>query len=201
MMSLQPFVGGNVSTPMRRLERTSLFDTPAGFDEPLEMLLGCHRRIEKQLTTLKRLRAHLAAHGVDAEATTAAQAILKYFLQAAPNHLEDEERDLFPMLERRISDDPEAERFRAFREGLEAEHRVLESAWTRIRKPLEGISEGLTRTLAADDVDRFVDAYSRHIAAEEATLKELVERWLDDGDRQMLGRAMAARRGVHPPRA
>jgi hemerythrin-like domain-containing protein len=186
---------------MRRLERTSLFDTPAGFDEPLDMLTGCHRRIEKQLETLKRLRAHLEAHGVDAEATTAAQAVLKYFVQAASNHLDDEEHDLFPMIERRINDPGEATRFRAFRETLEADHRHLEAAWARIRKPLEALSEGLTRTLPADDVQAFIDAYAHHILAEENTLKEFVDRWLDDGDRQMLGRAMAARRGVQAPRA
>jgi len=199
--ALQPLRGGNVFISMRRLERTSLFDTPAGFDEPLEMLLGCHRRIEKQLQTLKRLQAHLEAHGVDAEATGAAQAILKYFVQAAPNHLDDEERDLFPMIERRISDDREARRFRDFRDSLEADHRVLEGAWSKLRKPLESIADGLVRRLPAHDVQVFVEGYARHIAAEEATLKEFIERWLDDGDRQMLGRAMAARRGVQAPRA
>jgi hemerythrin-like domain-containing protein len=186
---------------MRRLERTSLFDTPAGFDEPLEMLLGCHRRIEKQLETLKRLRAHIEARGVDAEATAVAQSVLKYFVQAAANHLEDEERDLFPMIERRIDDPGEASRFRAFRESLESDHRLLEAAWARLRKPLDGISDGLTRALPAEDVRTFVDAYSHHILAEESALKEFVDRWLDDGDRQMLGRAMASRRGVQASRA
>lgn len=186
---------------MRRLERTSLFDTPAGFDEPLEMLTGCHRRIEKHLETLKRLRAHVEAHGVDPEATAAAQSVLTYFAQAAVNHLEDEERDLFPLIERRIDDPGEAARFRAFRESVEADHRKLEAAWGRLRKPLEQISEGLTRTLPAHEVHAFVDTYARHILAEESTLKELVDRWLDDGDRQMLGRAMAHRRGVQAPRA
>jgi hemerythrin-like domain-containing protein len=181
---------------MRRLERTSLFDTPAGFDEPLEMLTGCHRRIEKHLETLKRLRDHVEAHGVDAEATAAAQSVLRYFATAAVNHLEDEERDLFPMIEQRINDAGEAARFRAFRESVEVDHRALEAAWARLRKPLEGISEGLTRTLPKDDVHGFVDAYARHILAEENTLEDLVDRWLDDGDRQVLGRAMAARRGV-----
>jgi Archaeal flavoproteins len=186
---------------MRRLERTSLFDTPAGFDEPLEMLTGCHRRIERQLETLKRLRAHVEAHGIDAEASTAAESILKYFGEAASNHLDDEEEDLFPMIERRINDTGEALRFRAFRESLESDHRHLEAAWSRLRKPLESISDGRTRVLPAGDVHAFVDAYARHIAAEEHTLKEFMDRWLDDGDRQMLGRAMAARRGVQAPRA
>ena len=79
---------------MRRAERTILFDAPPGFDDPLEMLLGCHRRIEKQLETLKRLRAHVEARGVDAEASSAAESVLKYFQQAAANHHEDEEKDL-----------------------------------------------------------------------------------------------------------
>ena len=165
------------------------------------MLTGCHRRIEKQLETLKRLRAHLEARGVDAEATSAAQALLKYFDQAAANHLDDEEADLFPMIEHRINDPGEAARFRAFRDALESDHRKLEGAWARIRKPLEGISDGLTRALPEADVHAFVEGYAHHILAEEKTLKEFVDRWLDDGDRQMLGRAMASRRGVQPPRA
>jgi iron-sulfur cluster repair protein YtfE (RIC family) len=186
---------------MRRLERTSLFDTPAGFDEPIEMLTGCHRRIEKQLETLKRLRAHVEAHGIDAEATTAAHSVLNYFVQAATNHLKDEEDDLFPMIERRINHPGEAARFRAFRASLESDHRALEAAWSRLKKPLEGISEGLTRLLPHDDVQAFVEGYAHHILAEEDTLKEFMDRWLDDGDREMLGRSMAARRGVQAPRA
>jgi hemerythrin-like domain-containing protein len=183
---------------MRRAERPILFDTPAGFDDPLEMLLGCHRRIEKQLETLKRLRAHVEAHGVDADASSAAQAILKYFVKAAPHHHADEEHDLMPLLEARIADPGEAARFRAFREAIESDHRKLESAWARLRRPLEGIAEGLARALPGPDVQEFVGAYSRHILLEEGTLKEFFERWLDEADRVALGRAMAARRNASP---
>ena len=184
---------------MRRAERPILFDTPAGFDDPLEMLLGCHRRIEKQLETLKRLRAHVAEKGVDAEASSAAQAVLKYFRMAAVNHHMDEERDLFPLLEARITDQGERHRFEAFRTALEGEHRALEAAWARLRKPLEGIAEGLMRQLPPDDVHAFVAAYTRHILVEETTLKEFFDRWLGDADRANLGRSMAARRTLSPP--
>jgi hemerythrin-like domain-containing protein len=184
---------------MRRLERHHLFHTPAGFDDPLEMLLGCHRRIEKQLETLKRLRTHLDAHGVDAEASVAAQAVLRYFMKAASNHHEDEERDLFPLLEQRIDDPGEKARFHAFREKLESDHRALQTAWQRIRRPLEGIADGLTRTLPAADVQAFVSAYTHHILAEENALKEFFDRWLDDSDRLTLGRSMAARRSLNLP--
>ena len=44
----------------------------AGFEVPLEMLSACHHRIEQQCATLRRLVPHLAAHGADFEARTAA---------------------------------------------------------------------------------------------------------------------------------
>lgn len=183
-----------ISRSTRRSERTALFGTPAGFDDPLAMLLGCHRRIERQLETLKRLRAHIAVHGVDAEASAAAQAILKHFLAAAPNHHADEETDLFPLLEQRITDPGERARFRAFREQLEADHRELGNAWSRLRKPLEAIGEGLVRALPEDDVLAFASGYTHHILTEETALRELFNRWLGDADREALGRAMAERR-------
>jgi hemerythrin-like domain-containing protein len=189
------------SRSTRKMALSALFGTPAGFDDPLAMLLGCHRRIERQLETLKRLRTHVAAHGVDAESTAAAQAVLKYFLGPAVNHHADEEIDLFPLLEERIADPAERARFRAFRTQLERDHRDLQSAWTRLRKPLEAIAEGLERTLAEADVQAFVTANARHILIEESTLKEFFNRWLDEADREGLGRAMAARRVAPAPRA
>jgi len=197
-MRLQPSMGHNVFMSMKRAERPLLFDTPAGFDEPLEMLLGCHRRIEKQLATLRRLREHLAARGVDAEATQAAQSILNYFERAAPNHHHDEEIDLFPMIEARITDPGEASRFRAFRDALLEDHRALEAAWARMRRPLEAVADGLPRQLPEGDVREFAQAYARHIVTEEKALQEFFERWLDDADRRQLGRAMAARRKISP---
>jgi len=177
----------------------ALVDPPAGFDEPLEMLLGCHRRIEKQMETLKRLRAHLDAKGIDAEASAAAQAVLRYFGKSAVDHHEDEEKDVFPLLERRIADAAEAARFRELRGRLEAVHRDLEAGWARLRKPLEGLAEGLMRTLPEADVRAFAGAYANHIAAEESALREMFARWLDERDREAIGRSMAARRSVPFP--
>ena len=186
---------------MTRLERQQLFETPVGFDDPLEMLLGCHRRIERQLETLKRLRAHVAAKGVDAEASVAAQSLLRYFMKAALSHHEDEEHDLFPLLEKRIDDPGERKRFEAFRNGVESDHRAVETSWLRLRKPLEAIAEGFTRPLPEKDVKEFVAAYAHHILTEERALQEFFNRWLDDADRAALGRSMAARRSIAAPRA
>lgn len=181
---------------MKRNARPSLFDATVGFDDPLEILLTCHRRIEKQLDTLKRLRAHLDAGGVDAEASGAAQAVLRYFARSAGDHHDDEEKDLFPLLDARITHPDEKARFDAFRDALENDHREIEHLWAKLRKPLEGIAEGLPRALPAADVHAFVAAYSRHIAVEESALHEFFDRWLDARDRVALGRSMSARRAA-----
>ena len=103
----------------------NLFDTPAGFDDPIGMWIGCHRRIEKQLKTLEKLATHVAHHGVDAEATSAAQAVLRYFEKSGPHHHEDEDRDLFPMIASRITDTADREKFAALRAQLVADHKAM----------------------------------------------------------------------------
>ena len=184
--------------PARKAPR-AFPDPPAGFDDPLEMLFGCHRRIEKQLETLKRLRVHLQAKGIDAEASAAAEAVLRYFRKAAVDHHADEEQDVFPLLEQRIADATEAARFRDLRERLEADHRRVDEAWTRIRKPLEGIAEGLMRTIPEPDVLALSTLYAAHIHTEETELRAFFDRWLGPRDLEALGRAMAARRSVPFP--
>jgi hemerythrin-like domain-containing protein len=179
---------------MKRNARPSLFDTMAGFDDPLEMLLACHRRIEHHLQVLERLQLHLAERGVDAEASGAAQSVLRYFTSAAEAHNEDEEKDLFPLLEERIPAGADTARFHALRERLEAEHSRVHGLWARLRKPLEGIAEGLMRTLPGSDVNEYIDAYRKHIAEEEDVLGPLFVKWLDEADRGALGRSMRERR-------
>ena len=183
-------------TCMKRNARPSLFDASVGFDDPLEMLLACHRRIERQLETLGKLREHVANHGVDAEASVAAQAVLRYFAKAAEHHHDDEEKDLFPLVEQRIPAGADKARFHALRAQLEADHRSVRELWARIRKALEAIADGMPRALQAGDVSAFIAAYSRHITVEEAGLHELFERWIDERDRATLGRSMRERRAA-----
>jgi hemerythrin-like domain-containing protein len=177
----------------------NLLDTPAGFDDPIAMWMGCHRRIEKQLTTLGRLARHLADKGIDPEASTAAQAVLRYFEKAGPHHHEDEDRDLFPLLDRRIADAADRERFAALRATLEAEHRAMDACWVKLRKPLQGIAEGIAKPLLLRDVEAFRAIYASHIPAEEGAIPELAARYLSAADIEALGRAMASRRGVAFP--
>jgi hypothetical protein len=81
----------------------NLHDLPAGFDDPVEALLGFHRRIERQLGTLCQLPGKLEADGVDAQATADAASLLEFFSAAIAIHHADEE-ELMPMLEMRMAD-------------------------------------------------------------------------------------------------
>ena len=172
------------------------FNTPAGYDDPIGMLLGCHRRIEKKLATLKALAAHLATKGIDAEATLAAQAVLRYFTAAAIHHHDDEEKDVFPMLAHRVASPADRESLAALESLVREEHAEIDNAWARIRKPLEAIADGLMRSLSQTDVQALAALYKRHIAAEERGLIPLMQRCLTESDLRTLGRAMAQRRGA-----
>jgi hemerythrin-like domain-containing protein len=166
-----------------------------GTETPLEMLSACHRRLEHQCATLRRLVVHLAVHGPDSAARTAATNVLRYFDKSAKNHHADEEEDLFPaMLESMAGSD--AVCLREMIEGLKADHRALKTLWSRQRGVLEGIAAGKPRLLAGDDVEALVALYERHIQREESELLPMARRLLSDDDLVRVGRAMRARRGI-----
>ena len=48
-----------------------------GFEVPLEMLAACHLRVQDQCSTLLRLVPHIAEHGVDKAARTAAEKVMR----------------------------------------------------------------------------------------------------------------------------
>ena len=163
----------------------------SGFDNPLEMLLACHGKIQAQCVTLRKLLQHLSSHGCDMQARQAAQAILRYFDTAGQNHHDDEEQDLFPPL----LATPNAEVHELIARLLD-EHKVLEAAWQQLRPLLLAIAEGRAAKLDIESVEHFIKVHDRHISLENAQLLPQAERLLDHIQLEALGRSMAARRGV-----
>jgi len=168
---------------------------PASAEAPLEMLSACHARIERQCATLRRLVPHLAAHGADEEARTAAANVIRYFDSSAQHHHDDEEEDLFPaLLESMAGSD--AVCLRDLTEALTAEHRALDAAWQRVRASLAQIAAGTSAHLGSDDVEALVARYEQHIAREEQELLPMAARLLADEDLARIGKAMRERRGI-----
>ncbi len=172
------------------------FATPdAGPEAPLEMLVACHGRVERQCATLMRLVPHLAEHGADDQARAAAANVMRYFDTAAKHHHEDEEVDLFPaLLESMAGSD--AVCIRELTDALKAEHRVLEGLWHAIRVVLVGVVAREPVMLDAQQVEALSNAYARHIEREESELLPMAGRLLGDAELEKVGRAMRERRGV-----
>ena len=177
----------------------NLWEPPAGFEQPLAALVACHRRIEKQMATLARLPKHIARNGVDAEARLAISGVLRYFLDAAPNHHADEEHDLFPRLLRAA--EGSADRARSFElvSHLLVDHRDMEAVWMQVNEALAALLSGAASTLDAQLCEDFSRIYAGHIEREESQLIPLAERLLRKPELVALGTAMAQRRGLPPP--
>lgn len=169
-----------------------LQDLPPGFDDPVEALLGFHRRIERQLAALGRIPIHLESHGVDAECSALAATALDFFTSAIDLHHADEE-DLLPLLEARLAGEPRDE-VRALRVRVETEHREMDRTWRALGRPLEGLAEGIKRGLPVDLLQYYRSLQSLHIGIEEAGIHRVAARCLLPADRAALGRGMVARR-------
>jgi len=180
------------------IDLQSLTGPAASHEAPLEMLSACHGRVERQCATLRRLVPHLAAHGADQEARTAAANVMRYFDTSAKHHHADEEDDLFPALAGATAG-PDAARLRGLIDGLTADHRALEVLWQRLRLVLERIAAGEAVPLAAQDVEALVGLYERHIEREESELLPMAARLLGEPDIARIGRAMRERRGIGEP--
>lgn len=159
------------------------------FDDPLEMLLACHGRIQAQCATLHKLLAHLPQHGGDTQAQQAARAILRYFDTAGRHHHDDEEKDLFPLL--RATSDSTAHALVA---RLLDEHKEMDAAWQQLRPYLTELADGKSAVLDATAAEHFIDVYDRHIALENSELLPLAKRLLTATQLLTLGKSMAARR-------
>jgi hemerythrin-like domain-containing protein len=173
------------------------FRTPqAGFDDPVEMWLACHQRVQRFVVMLGRLENHVTRAGADAEAQSAATSIRRYFNEAAPRHHEDEEADLFPLLRRRAGA-PEQVAVDAL-EGVESEHLAMAQMWRELDATLARIAAGEPAALDPDLVARFTSTYDRHIEVEEQVVLPALRRVFHEADWRAVGRAMAERRGVQP---
>jgi hemerythrin-like domain-containing protein len=162
-----------------------------GFDRPLDVLEACHGRIAKQCDTLDKLLAHLPAQGADVQAQQAARAVLTYFDTAAVQHHDDEERNLFPLLEQASA--PGA---CDLVETLTLEHDELALLWRRLRVQLQQIEAGTATGLDEALTRRFIALNRSHLEFENTRVLPLARQVLGAAEVARLGRAMAARRAL-----
>ena len=172
---------------MSRVSITSLHDGPAvGFDQPFEMLAACHDRVRRSLDLLQRLHAHVGLKGLDTQAREAAADVLRYFDRAGPAHHEDEERHVLPRL-RAAGLAPLADR-------LHAEHDEMARLWALLREPLQAWVRAEPAVLGAKLMQRYVELYEAHMAAEDGQAFKVARGGLGEESLANMGAEMAARR-------
>jgi hemerythrin-like domain-containing protein len=107
------------------------------------------------------------------------------------HHHDDEERNLFPLLEQ-----AGAAGACDLVEALTLEHEEQALLWRRLRGQLQQIEAGAAATLDAALARRFVALNRSHLEFENTHVLPLARQVLDAAAVERLGRAMAARRGV-----
>lgn len=171
-------------------------NTPgAGFDEPFEMLVACHGRVQRMLDLLERLAAHLASHGNDGQARQAALDVMRYFDLAGPAHHEDEERHVFPALMARADT-----ALHMLVQRLQLDHQAMTQQWRAVRADLLGVSTGTfappREPVVADRWAAFAALYREHIALEESQAYPVAQPLLSAPAQAAMGEEMARRRGA-----
>jgi iron-sulfur cluster repair protein YtfE (RIC family) len=150
------------------------------------LLVECHARIRG----FARLAVQLATARAPApEIADAATRVHRYFTEALPLHVQDEERSLAPRLRRFAPD------VAAALDDMEREHRAhdellakLLPAWAAIRTDANAAAQ--TRS----DAERLQTLLEQHLAAEERLVLPALAR-LPAGERDALVDEMRARRG------
>lgn len=158
-----------------------------GFDDPLGVLRACHQRMLSQCAVLEKLPAHLAGKGVDDEARNAIDRILKYFSTSAVHHHQDEEQDLFPLLD----DRPE---LAGVVQRLRKDHEQLERLWQQLLPELDEPASLADNPGFPDQVQDFCAACRAHIQCEENELLDVAQQMLSHDQLRDIGRSMQRRR-------
>jgi len=165
----------------------------SGFDDPLGMLKGCHRRIESFLGILCVVVERAKGRSLTGEERDAVQAALQYFRSGGQRHTADEEESLFPRLR--------ASAAGCFEEigRLEGDHREaselhesvepLYSAW--ITSSVLGSDDTLQ---LLSETGRLKQLYCDHIQVEETIVFTHAAQVLDSHTIEVIGSEFRARR-------
>jgi hemerythrin-like domain-containing protein len=159
-----------------------------GFD----VLDACHRQTLLTLDKLGDLVKRLADGGADAQVRVLAAEIVRFFSTTARQHHEDEERHVFPALATSSNPDVVQAVLR-----LSQDHNWLEEDWMELSPQVDAVACGLNwydLDVLREGVEVFTALSRDHITLEESLIYPQARANLRAGERQEMGREMAARR-------
>ena len=171
------------------MSETPTSKTP-DFSDPLAVLRDCHDDMLAHCEVLDTLPAYLREHGLDAEARGRITRTVQFFTGVAAQHHQDEETDLFPILNRQSL--KLADIVFRLRQDHEQLHQLWETLFLDFKK-----GPALPQDAAfADHVATFCNGYRDHIKRETSELLSMAQHILSRQQQEEIGRAMARRRGI-----
>lgn len=168
------------------------------FQQPLELLSDCHRRVESFLRALILVTEQAHGGQLTQVQREGLQTALRYFREAAPKHTADEEQSLFPRM-RELGGDAVRDALTKIDE-LEADHNRAKTDHDLVEQlgqkwlANDELSTEETSCLLAS-LRRLESIYERHIAIEDNEIFPLAAKTLDANTLNSVGREMAERRG------
>jgi len=160
------------------------------FSDPLGLLRACHKNILAFCDQLEELSQKIESGPIGFEIAGSASKIYRYFKTSGKHHHQDEEIELFPILNRtslKLAD-------RVNR--AKQEHGHQDQLWATIAPLLANpvsINDGVAFATTARE---FIESQRTHIAFEEEELFEIAQHLIGQADLEKIGRKMAERRGV-----
>lgn len=166
------------------------------FSAPLNLFLGCHVLIKRKMEQMRELPGLLGPGGSTSAAAHLAADIIGFFETVVGPHHAEEERELWPMLDRVAPGSEGHETVHAIVHRLKAEHKQLEDLWRHIEPALHKVARGRPAQVDLDAVVKLAKMYDDHAAFEDAVVLPMAKYLMDPADQYRLAMSMALSR--HP---
>jgi len=171
------------------------------FDEPIGLLMDCHRRIEMFLELLQRAVREHADTPLSTLTAGAIRNAQRYFAKAAPKHTADEEESLFPRL--RAAAQTQGKDCAAI-SRLEGDHEHADRLHSQVDGLLEAwLREGSLPAERSTELGSILatlrELYREHIHMEETEVFPLAGSLLSPSNLSAVGLEMRARGGLAAP--
>jgi len=166
----------------------------SGFDNPIGMLMDCHRRIEHFLGILCAVVERAHGRTLTQEEIGAVTASIRYFRTGGKRHNDDEEESLFPRLRQggavgALGDLESLEHDHETANGLHTAAETLYEKWISAGS----LNEEEERELCSC-VQTLRQLYSQHIRIEEQLVFPMAAQLLDPDAVRMMGEEFRRRR-------
>lgn len=160
------------------------------FSDPLGLLKACHKNILAFCDQLEVVAQTVETGPIDFKLAGSAGKIYRYFKKAGKHHHEDEEIDIFPLLNRTSL--KLADRVNQAKQ----EHARQDELWCILAPQLANPVAIKDASAFVATAHEFIESQRVHVKFEEEELFEMAQHLIGQADLEKIGRQMAKRRGV-----